>query len=76
MIKSNKGNVEIEGAGIDVLTDLSMVTYALIKGGIPETILKGVIDTGINRAKKEKKETVEKDNVDIKNILKNIGIEV
>lgn len=74
MIKSNKGNVEIEGEGIDVLTDLSLVIYALISSGISEEIIRVIIDNAIEKVKKEK---VKKDDKDIiKKIFKDLGIEV
>lgn len=81
-IYSNKKTTEIEGNLEEVLLDLSMVIYALIRGEIPEKIIKETIEKAIEKGKKanekaKEKETAKKQNNDfVKSILKDLGIEV
>lgn len=77
-IYSNKGKVEISGAGGDVLTDLSMIIYALKDAGIPEEMIETAVETGFETVHEKtiKRKNFRKvDEEKLNRILKKLGLE-
>lgn len=72
-IHSNKGTVEIDGKGEDILTELSMIVYALKQADIPDELIEIAMKNGIEEYNKENLK--EEKNDHFKSILKKLGLE-
>ena len=73
-IYSNKGEVKIEGMCANILSELSMIIYALKEDGIPDRLINSSIEAGYTEYKKRKLEKAEKNGY-LNEILKKLGLE-
>ena len=60
MIVANKENVQIDGALLDVLAEFGMIVRRLSKDGVPERIIRTVVDDMFEMDAKKKEEELER----------------
>ena len=72
-IKTDKGEVHIEGSVNEILADLSVITETLREGGVPKILINAAIARGFDIYEK----TNEKENTSksIERLLKTLGVE-
>ena len=56
MIKADSGTVYLDGSVITILAEISTISNALMKHGIPEIIIRSAFETGLKEDLEEKEE--------------------